>query len=143
MHALVAEASDDPAETEEPDGREVFAQLRIDPGNVSLKTCETETATLAAIRAVGLPATLLADVSAKVMASWRARVAMETPSLLRAHPEPIELTLLAAYLRCRERKSTDTLVDLLITTVHRINRRSSRPASSCTRVSTSAGRSFT
>jgi hypothetical protein len=40
MHALVAEASDDLAETEEPDGREVFAQLRTDPGNVSLKTGE-------------------------------------------------------------------------------------------------------
>jgi TnpA family transposase len=57
------------------------------------------------------------------MAAWRSRVAMETPSLLRAHPEPIELTLLAAYLRCREREITDTLVDLLITTVHRINAR--------------------
>jgi hypothetical protein len=62
MHILVAEASDDPAETEEPDGREVFAQVRTDPGNVSLKTCETETAKLAAIRTVGLPATLFADV---------------------------------------------------------------------------------
>src|SRR5437763_9228348 len=41
MHALIDEASDDPAET---DGREVFAQIRTDPGNVSLKTCETEIA---------------------------------------------------------------------------------------------------
>ncbi|MGH3683881.1 MAG: Tn3 family transposase [Pseudonocardiaceae bacterium] len=123
MRALVAEASDDPAETEEPDGREVFAQLRTDPGNVSLKTCETETAKLAVIRAVGLPATLFADVSPKVMAAWRARVAMETPSLLREHPEPIKLTVLAAYLRCREREITDILVDLLIATVHRINAR--------------------
>jgi hypothetical protein len=81
---------------------------------VSLKTCETETATLAAIRAVGLPATLFADVSAKVMASWRARVAMETPSLLRAHPEPIELTLLAAYFTLpgtREHRHAGGLAD--------------------------------
>ncbi|MGH3847869.1 MAG: DUF4158 domain-containing protein, partial [Pseudonocardiaceae bacterium] len=123
MHALVAEARDDPTETDEPDGREVFAQIRTDPGNVSLKTCETETAKLATIRAVGLPETLFADVSPKVVAAWRARVAMETPSLLREHPEPIKLTVLAAYLRCREREITDTLVDLLIATVHRINAR--------------------
>ncbi len=123
MQALVAGASDDPAETEEPEGREVFAQIRTDPGNVSLKTCETETAKLAAIRAVGLPATLFADVSPKVVAAWRARVAMETPSLLREHPEPIKLTLLAAYLRCRQREIIDILVELLIATVHRINAR--------------------
>ena len=30
---------------------------------------------------------------------------------------------LAAYLRCRKREITDTLVDLLIATVHRINAR--------------------
>ncbi|MGH3820655.1 MAG: DUF4158 domain-containing protein, partial [Pseudonocardiaceae bacterium] len=124
MRALVAEASDDPAvETEEPDSREVFARIRTDPGNVSLKTCETETAKLAAIRAVGLPAALFAEVSPKMVGAWRARVAMETPSLLREHPEPVGLTLLAAYLRCRQREITDTLVDLLIATVHRINAR--------------------
>lgn len=88
-----------------------------------MKTCETEIAKLATIRAVGLPATLFTDVSPKVVAAWRARVAMETPSLLREHPEPIKLTLLAAYLRCRQREITDTLVDLLIATVHRINAR--------------------
>ncbi|MGH3671466.1 MAG: Tn3 family transposase, partial [Pseudonocardiaceae bacterium] len=123
MYALVAEASDDPAEPDQADGREVFAQIRTDPGNVSLPTCETETAKLAAIRAVGLPATLFADVSPKVVGAWRSRVAMETPSLLRGHPEPVGLTLLAAYLRCREREIIDTLVDLLIATVHRINAR--------------------
>jgi len=121
MHALVAEASNDP--TDQTDGREVFAQIRTDPGNVSLKTCETETAKLAAIRAVGLPGTLFVDVSPKVVAAWRSRVAMETPSLLRDHPEQIKLTLLAAYLHCRQREITDTLVDLLIATVHRINAR--------------------
>ncbi|MBF6558426.1 MAG: DUF4158 domain-containing protein, partial [Acidimicrobiales bacterium] len=123
MQALLAEASDDPAETDQADGREVFASVRSDPGNVSLQTCEEEAAKLSAIRAVGLPAALFADVSPKVVGAWRDRVAMETPSLLRGHPEPIRLTLLAAYLRCREREITDTLVDLLIATVHRINAR--------------------
>ncbi len=136
MHALIAEASDDPADAADPDtkigvgaeageleGREVFAQIRADPGNVSLKTCEQETAKLAAIRAIGLRATLFAAVAPKVLSGWRHRVAMETPSLLREHPEPIRLTLMAAYLRCREREITDILVDLLIATVHRINAR--------------------
>jgi cobalamin biosynthesis Mg chelatase CobN len=58
-----------------------------------------------------------------VLLGWRARVAAEAPSHLREHPRDIKLTLLAAYLYCREREITDILVDLLITTVHRINAR--------------------
>lgn len=57
MHALIAEASDDPADPDtktgvgadveagELEGREVFAQIRADPGNVSLKTCGSGTIT--------------------------------------------------------------------------------------------------
>lgn len=36
IQALLAEASDDPAETDRAAGREVFASVRSDPGNVSL-----------------------------------------------------------------------------------------------------------
>lgn len=48
---------------------------------------------------------------------------MESPSHLRDHPAEVTLTLLAALLYCREREITDTLVELLISTVHRINAR--------------------
>ena len=71
----------------------------------------------AAIRAVGFPDDLFADVAPKVLASWRARVAAEAPSHLRSHPHEIMVTLLAAYLYCRQREITDALVDLLIATV--------------------------
>ena len=90
---------------------------------MSLKTCEEEAAKLALLRHIGLPAGLFADVAPKVLAAWRARAAMEAPSHLREHQDPVKLTLLAALLYCRQREITDTLVDLLITTVHRINAR--------------------
>jgi len=90
---------------------------------VSLKTCEEEAAKLALLRHIGLPAGLFADVAPKVLAAWRARAAMEAPSHLREHQDPAKLTMLAALLYCRQREITDTLVDLLITTVHRINAR--------------------
>lgn len=51
---------------------------------------------------------------------WRARAMVESPSHLRDHPAPLRLTLLAALLHVRERELTDTLVELLISTVHRI-----------------------
>jgi uncharacterized protein (DUF4415 family) len=48
---------------------------------------------------------------------------VESPSHLRDHPLEVTLALLAALLYCREREITDTLVELLISTVHRINAR--------------------
>ncbi|MGH3755406.1 MAG: hypothetical protein ACRDRP_22470 [Pseudonocardiaceae bacterium] len=51
---------------------------------------------------------------------------MESPSHLRDHPVEVTLTLLATLLYCREREITDTLVELLISTVHRINARADR-----------------
>jgi hypothetical protein len=104
-------------------GVDVFAAIRDEPGNVSVKTIGQETFKLGAIRAAGLPGDLFADVAPKVLAGWRARVAAEAPSHLRSHPHEVMVTLLAAYLYCRHREITDALADLLIATVHRINAR--------------------
>jgi Domain of unknown function (DUF4158) len=113
-------------EAEELDGPALLALIKSDPGNVSLESMLTEITKLLAVRAVGLPPGLFADVTPKVVAAWRARAAVEAPSHLRTHPEPLRLTLLAALLHVREREITDTLVDLLIATVHRINARAER-----------------
>jgi len=104
-------------------GGEVFAAIREEPGNVSVKTIGREAFKLGAIGAVGLPDGLFVDVAPRVLAGWRARVAADAPSHLRSHPHEIMVTLLAAYLYCRQREITDALADLLIATVHRINAR--------------------
>jgi hypothetical protein len=67
-----------------------------------------------------------ADVAPRVVASWRARATVESPSHLRDHPEPLMQTLLAALLHTRLREITDTLVELLISTVHRIGARADK-----------------
>jgi len=127
MLALIAEASDDPDEADqEEDGREVFASLKEDPGNVSLKTTQQEVAKLRAIQAIGLPERLFADIAPKVVTGWRAQAMVEAPSHLRDHADELTLTLLAALLYCRGREITDALVDLLIATVHRINARAAK-----------------
>jgi hypothetical protein len=74
-------------------GVDVFAAIRDEPGNVSVKTIGQEASKLSAIRAVGLPGDIFADVAPKVLASWRAQVAAETPSHLRSHPPEIMVTL--------------------------------------------------
>lgn len=120
--ALVVPAvNDDDSEFE--DGPAVLASIRSDPGNVSLNTMLTEIAKLEAVRAVGVPAEVFADVAPKIVTGWRGRVAVESPSHLREHPPDVALTLLAALLYCRCREITDTLVELLNSTVHRINAR--------------------
>jgi hypothetical protein len=61
-----------------------------------------------------------------VLAGWRARAMVESPSHLRDHLEPLTLTLLAALLHTRLREITDTLVELLISTMHPIGARADR-----------------
>jgi hypothetical protein len=104
----------------------VLALVKSDPGNVSLESMLTEIRKLRAVRAIGLPPGLFADVAPKVVAEWRARAAVESPSHLRAHPDALQVTLLAALMQAREREITDTLVDLLISTVHRLNARADK-----------------
>ncbi len=86
-----------------------------------MNTARAEVAKLASITAIGLPGRLFAGIAPRVLAGWRARVTVEAPSHLRAHPDEIKFTLLAACLHCRQTEITDTLIDLLITIVHRIN----------------------
>jgi hypothetical protein len=98
----------------------VLAVIKAEPGNVSLDSMMVEIGKWQAVRAVGLPANLFADVPPKVLDGWRARAAVEAPSHLRRHAEPLTVTLLAALVHQREREITGVLVELLIATVHRI-----------------------
>ncbi|MFH8469430.1 Tn3 family transposase [Streptomyces sp. NPDC017991] len=129
--ALVAGADQDdagPADggTEGEDAPPVLGKVKEAPGNVSLETMLTEIDKLLAVRAIGLPRDLFIDVAPKVVAGWPARAAVESPSHLRTHPVALRVTLLAALLHERERESTDTLVELLISTVHRIGARAEK-----------------
>jgi TnpA family transposase len=110
-------------DAEQVSGVDVFARIREEAGSISVKTIQGEVFKLQAIRAVGVPDEVFAAVAPKILLGWRARVAAEAPSQLRRHPHEVKATLLAAYLYCRGREITDTLVDLLISTVHRINAR--------------------
>ncbi len=110
LHALVAVGVDE----EEGEGESVLGLITSVPGNVSLDSMLTEIRKLRAVRAIGLPAALFADIAPRVVAAWRARAAVESPSHLREHPEAVKLTLLAALMHTREREITDTLVELLI-----------------------------
>jgi hypothetical protein len=121
LEALVA-VDDDPDDVHP----QVLATIKTDPGNVSLDSLLAEQAKLTGVRAVGLPAALLTDVAPNMVAAWRARAAVESPGHLRDHSQPTRLVLLSALLFEREREITDALVELLISTVHRIDARAEK-----------------
>ncbi|MFB9681716.1 Tn3 family transposase [Streptosporangium vulgare] len=101
----------------------LLAFIKSAVGNVSLESMMTEIRKLVAVRSIGLPPGLFADVAPKVLAAWRSRAAVEAPSHMRTHPPELAVLLLAALVHEREREITDTLVELLIATVHRIKAR--------------------
>ena len=97
--------------------------LRAGPGRASVASLRDELARLGAICQLGLPANLFTDWSQQELKAGRQRVAVEAPHELRRHPEAARHVWLAAYAHLRGRAVTDTLVDLLIETVHHIGAR--------------------
>jgi hypothetical protein len=111
------------AEDEPEDPESVLALIKSMPGSVSLESMLTEIRKLKAARGIGLPARLFSDVVPKVLAGWRARCAIESPSHLPRCSAGSAATLLAALVHDRLREITDDLTELLIATVHRIDAR--------------------
>ena len=107
-------------------GRAAIIELLADSGPPGLKSLLEEIAKLDRIRALGLPPKLFEGISPQVLQSYRQRLAVEAPYELRRHATPLRLTLLAVFGHLRERELTDTLVDLLLNTVHRIGARAER-----------------
>jgi len=88
-------------ETSTPGGRALLHELRACAGRATLENLFRESAKLERIRAVALPSDLFAPAAPKVVQAYRDRAAVEAPYELRRHPEPLRLTLLAAF--CQQR----------------------------------------
>jgi hypothetical protein len=125
LNALVFGVPDEPDRdaSGRAGNRDVLVWVKTDPGRLSLNTMLDEIAKLEAIRAIGLPAGLLAAVAPKIVSFWRVRAAVQSPSHFRGFAAETRWVLLVALLVEREREITDTLVELLISTVRAINAR--------------------
>ncbi len=100
--------------------------LKEDTGPVGLERVLQEIAKLERIHQLGLPADLFAHVSAKTLASYRQRIAVEELQEVRRHPDPIRFTLLCAYCWLRRQEIVDTLVELLMDIVHHLSTKAER-----------------
>jgi len=107
-------------------GRSFFTELKEDPGAPGLESLFAEVTKLQRVRALELPADLFADVSEKLVDAWRARASKEYPANLARMKPPMRLTLLAALSHVRHTEITDSLVELFIQLVLKINTRAER-----------------
>jgi Domain of unknown function (DUF4158)/Tn3 transposase DDE domain len=119
---LVAESMVEGEEEEELP----LSLLRLDPGPVGVESALSEIAKLRSLRAIGLPPGLFQGYTPKLVERLRRRLAAESPSHIRQHPQAIRMTLLAALVFQRTQEVTDALVTLLIQIVHRIGKRAER-----------------
>jgi TnpA family transposase len=100
--------------------------VRGDPGRASVDSVMREVERLETIRAIGLPADLFAGALPHEVELYRQRVAVQPPSDLRRLPDAVRITWLAAFVHLRGRALTDSLIELLIETVHAIGARAER-----------------
>lgn len=107
-------------------GRSHFTELKTDPGAPGLESLLAEVNKLERVRRLELPADLFADVSEKLVDAWRARASKEYPANLERMKPPRRLTLLATLCHVRQAEITDSLVDLVIQLVLKINTRAER-----------------
>lgn len=109
LDALVAE---DDGDDGVGGGRTFFTELKADPGALGLESLLDEVNKLQRVRQPELPPELFADVSEKLVSSWRARAAKQYPSDLLAAGDPVRYTLLATLCHVRQTEIADSLVDL-------------------------------
>ena len=102
-------------------GRSIFHELKRDPGAARVDTVLSELEKLHQIEAVELPEELFEHASARVLESYRQRVAVESLHEVKRHPDRVRFTLLAAFCWQRRQEIIDTLVTLLIDLTHRIH----------------------
>ncbi|MGY2747300.1 hypothetical protein ACVWZ8_004417 [Arthrobacter sp. UYCu723] len=99
----------------------LLAVLKADPGPAGLESLLAEVEKLSAAQSLEVPADLSAGVSEKVVGVWRARASRMYPSDFWDAPKPVRLALLAALCHQRTAEITDSLVDLLLVLVLKIN----------------------
>jgi len=102
-------------------GAVTLQDLKADTGRMSLDNVRAQVAKLRRVRQVDLPLDVFADVSPKVVQVYRQRAAAEAPSELRAHPDAVRVTLVAALCLARRQGITDGLIDLLLAMIHKID----------------------
>ena len=105
-------------------------QLKQEAGGAGLKSLRAELSKLKTIEQLMLPTGLFKDLNEPLVEGYRLRVDTESLTEIRRHPDPIRYLLLSAFCHQRSREIVDSIIELFILLVHRLESRSRRQTSS-------------
>ncbi|QND54544.1 DUF4158 domain-containing protein (plasmid) [Phyllobacterium sp. 628] len=111
---------------EDADGPRGYNTMNASAGQVSLDNFLAVTERLAFIQSLKLPRSMLLVPGKGWIDQIVRRVGGERASEMRRHAPARQLGLYAVFLMAREAQITDTIIDLLVETVHKITTRSKR-----------------
>lgn len=128
MDALLAYWGD--LEDEENDKEDTtkitFRRLTLGPGRLSQATLVMELNKLQTLLDLELPDHLFTDIPAKILQKYRLRATSEDKTEVSRHNETVRYTLLSAFFWLKIRELHDSLVELLITLIHKIDGRAEK-----------------
>jgi len=104
----------------------VFSQLRKDTGPISLASALNTLERLAVVREVGLSPHLLSGIHPRLIERYKLRASSDDVWELKRHPDVVKISLLSFYCIEREAEIIDSLVELIISIVHKISVRSEK-----------------
>lgn len=105
-------------------------QLKQEAGGVGLKSLKEELSKLKTIEELALPTALFKGLNERVVDRYRQRVETESLTEIRRHPDPIRYLLLSAFCSQRSQEIVDSIIELFILLVHRLESRSRKRVSS-------------
>jgi len=117
------ERADEALTSPSPDARPNMIRwhdLKTSPGAIGLESVLYETDKLRVLSQLTFPSDLFQEVSPPVLALYRDRAATEPLPELRRHPDATRYTYLSAFCLQRKAEIIDSLIDLLLLVIRRI-----------------------
>ena len=105
-------------------------QLKQEAGGVGLKSLKAELSKLKTIEELALTTALFEGLNERLVDRYRQRVETESLTEIRRHPDPIRYLLLSAFCYQRAQEIVDSIIELFILLVHRLESRSRKRAAS-------------
>jgi hypothetical protein len=126
MESWVDMENKETGDEKEDKNKITFRKITLGPGRVSKDTLLLEINKWKTLHMLELPDDLFNSIPPKVLKRYRLRAVSEEKRELRRHQPATRYTLLAAFFWSRIKEITDSLIEILITLIHKIDGRAEK-----------------
>jgi len=126
MESWVDMENEETGEENEDKNKITFRKITLGPGQVSKDTLLLEINKWKTLHQLELPDNLFSSLPPKILNRYRLRAVSEDKRELRRHQPAVRYTLLAAFFWSRIKEIADSLIEILITLIHKIDGRAER-----------------